>query len=95
MYHAVERSLDLYLEQKNQDTSHISKTYKIEELAKLTNQEVATIRYWTNLGLLQIFNKTKGGYALYTAESIAKIKQIRYLQEEKRFRLEEIKGLLK
>jgi len=98
MYQAVERSLDLYLDQESQNnkaTVNIVRTYKIGELAKITNQEVATIRYWTNLGLLKIFNKTKGGYALYTAENIARIKQIRYLQEEKRFSLEEIKDLLK
>jgi len=97
MYLAVERSLDLYLQEENQEDKaeiNIAKTYKIGELAKITNQEIATIRYWTQLGLLQIFNKTKGGYALYSSDSIAKIKQIRYLQEEKRLSLEEIKELL-
>lgn len=98
MYKAVDRSLNLYLEQEDQDSKampNIAKTYKIGELAKITDQEVATIRYWTNLGLLKIFNKTKGGYALYAAENIAKIKQIRYLQQEKRFSLGEIGDLIK
>lgn len=97
MYLAVERSLDLYLQEESQEketTVNIAKTYKIGELARITKQEIATIRYWTQLGLLQIFNKTKGGYALYSSDSIAKIKQIRHLQEEKRLSLEEIKELL-
>jgi Fic family protein len=95
MYQAVERSLDLYLKDDPENQNFLTKTYKIGELAKITNQEISTIRYWTQKGLLQIFNKTPSGYALYSAESIAKIKQIIYLQQEKRLNLEEIKDLLK
>lgn len=96
MYKAVERSIDLYLNAQlnnKQEESH-SLVYKIGELAKLSNEDVATIRYWTKQGLLNIFNVTKSGYSMYSVDSLSRIKQIRYLQTEKRLTLSEIKKLL-
>jgi Fic family protein len=99
MYTSIQRSLDLYLDlMKNNDQKteqNDTQLLKIGELAKEANEEVANVRYWTQLGILKIFNTTKSNYALYQKNQIQRIQQIRYLQKEKRLSLEEIKELLK
>jgi Fic family protein len=98
MYTSIQRSLDLYLDlMKNIDPKteqNDTQLLKIGELAKEAHEEVASVRYWTQLGLLKIFNTTKSNYALYQKNQIQRIHQIRYLQSEKRLTLEEIKRLL-
>lgn len=98
MYKAVIRSLDLYLEQTNNTLRSKQTTHptllKIGQLAKKTNESVANIRYWTKLGLLKVYNLTPSGYSLYHPDDIQVVKQIRFLQVEKRLSLEEIKSVL-
>lgn len=98
MYKAIERSMDLYLGQNsteltNQNENH-NQLYKIGQIAKLSNEQIPTIRHWLELGLIKPFNITQGGYALFKKEAVETIKQIRYLQKEKRLSLEEIKTLI-
>jgi Fic family protein len=92
MYRASERSLDIYLEGETnpEDTA----LYKIGEIAKLTGEDVSTIRYWTKLGLIDQFSRTKSGYSLYQKVVVDTIHRIRRLQSEQRLSLEEIKELL-
>lgn len=68
-----------------------NKLLKIGELAKMTNETVHTLRFWTKIGLLQVKGLTKGGYQLYDTAMIEKVKEIRRLQAEKRLTLNEIK----
>jgi Fic family protein len=93
IYKAVMRGLDFYLDNlQNKETSTLKgKLIKIGELAKRANLPIATIRYWTSLGLLEVADHTAGGYALYTHDIIERIKHIQELQQ-KRFTLQEIKS---
>ena len=97
MLKSVERSLDLYLSQL-QDTEQVKvlseELFKIGELAKLVNESVPTVRYWTSLWLLPVIHKGSKNYSYYDSRAIAICKKIRQLQETKRYSLEEIKGLL-
>jgi Fic family protein len=97
---ATERSLDIYLKAANGksassnnndvDSEHL---LKIGELAKVTHETVATIRYWTKEGLLEVSEITPSGYQLYAPDMAIRCKQIKALKE-KRFTLEEIKQRL-
>jgi len=62
---------------------------KIGQVANQTNETVPTIRHWTQENLLKPVAKTKGGFMLYSKESIKKARRIRELQKE-RLTLEEI-----
>lgn len=96
IYRAVERSLDIYLEavrRKAVKTDKVEKKLlKIGELASLSGESVATIRYWTGEGLLIIRERTVGGYTLYEKEMVERIKKIRKLQREKRLSVAELKN---
>jgi Fic family protein len=98
MYNAVIRSLDLYLDQvnsvENENTNQPPALLKIGQIANKSGESVANIRYWASLGLLKVYNTTKSGYALYHPESLGIIKQIRFLQNEKRLTLEEIREMI-
>ncbi len=90
---AVERSLNIYLRAISGHGAEVAeneKLLKIGELAKLTNQTNATIRYWTKEGLLQVSEITKSGYQMYDYEMIERIKKIQKLKE-KRLTLAEIR----
>jgi Fic family protein len=95
MYKAVIRSLDLYLDQVNNnvkqlETSQPPTLLKIGQLSTQSGESVANVRYWTSLGLIRVYNTTKSGYSLYHPDCLVIIKQIRFLQNEKRLSLEEI-----
>lgn len=100
---AVDRSLDVYLSAiKGQFplgplTQPITtgKLLRIGELAEMTGERVANLAFWTREGLLPVKEKTEGGYNLYDASVINRIKEIRNLQSESRLTLEEIKERLK
>jgi len=97
IFRAVERSLDIYLEALEGDKkpkATPTKLLRIGELARLTNESVPTIRYWTREGLLTIRDKTQSGYQLYGNESIDRVKEIRNLQSKKRLTIKEIKQQL-
>jgi len=87
------RSLDIYLEAAGVIVKNevVDKLLKIGQLASQANESVATIRYWTRLGLLPVAGHTKGGYQLYNAGVTELINRIRVLQKEKRWSLEEIR----
>jgi Fic family protein len=95
IYKAVMRGLDFYLDNvQNKEVSKLNnKLIKIGELAKQANLPIATIRYWSSLGLLEIADHTAGGYALYAPDTLERIKHIKELQS-KRFTLQEIKTKL-
>ena len=92
MYQAIERSLDFYLQPRL--TTKSASLIKIGQLAKSTQVTVATIRYWTNLGLLELAERLPSGYRLYDKAMIDRIIKIKKLQAQ-RLTLEEIKQKLK
>lgn len=97
IFKAIERSLDIYLEMlepKKEQAIKSEKLLKIGEIAKMANEGIPTIRYWTKEGLLKVEEYSKGGYQLYSPKVIDKIKQIRKLQSEKRLTIRELKRVL-
>jgi DNA-binding transcriptional MerR regulator len=62
---------------------------KIGKLAEFTQESIATLRYWTKLGLLEVATTTPSGYHLYAPSMIARCRKIRELQNQ-RHTLEEI-----
>lgn len=101
---AVDRSLDAYLNVAKgksplpsltinikQAKKTKGKLLKIGELAKLADETVPTIRYWTKEGILEAADYTKGGYQLYDQSMRGRVKKIRKLQKEKRLSIVEIK----
>lgn len=94
---AIERSLDIYLEMlepKKEQASKAEILLKIGDVAKMVNETIPTIRYWTKEGLLKVEEYSKGGYHLYSPKVINRIKQIRKLQSEKRLTIGELKKVL-
>ena len=63
---------------------------KIGALAKQAGETVATIRFWTKEGLLQIAETTASNYALYSVEMIDQCKRVQNLKAE-RYTLAQIK----
>ena len=102
MEHAVDRSLDVYLNAVKGEfplgpiTKPIKtgKLIRIGKLAKITGEPVAVLAFWTREKLLPVSNKTAGGYNLYDEAVIARIKEIRRLQTQERLTIEEIKERL-
>lgn len=96
--HATERSLDIYLNAAQGETSRHAgdededsdTLLKIGELAKHTGQTVATIRYWSKEGLLEVAEITPSGYQLYALEMVERCRLIVKLKGE-RLTLEEIR----
>ena len=100
MFYAVERSLDLYLNQVEATTQEQVllqewERMKIGEVAKMTGENISTIRHWTKQGLLKPAHKNKTTwYTYYDANAIGIAKKIRQLQDTKRYTLSEIKDIL-
>jgi len=102
---SIERSLDTYIKAAKGEqpafptltttppvkASEPGKLLKIGELAKMTNETVHTLRYWTLEGLLEAVGHTEGGYLLYPPTMIERAKEIRRLQNQERLTLNEIK----
>ncbi len=93
VYEAVDRSLDIYLGEDKKQVAGEPKLLKIGDLARQANENVVTIRHWTNEGLLKPADHSTGGYRLYEPSMVERAKQIRKLQKE-RYSLAEIKGKL-
>ncbi|MGG4498692.1 MerR family transcriptional regulator [Brevibacillus reuszeri] len=80
----------------HQDTcgrSTFVRKYTIGEVAKLTDSNVRTVRYYDEIGLLKPAEVTSGRYRLYTTEEIWRLKLIltlRYLG----FDMKEIRNLI-
>lgn len=97
IYSAIDRSLDIYLDMlKGKESSKIKqeKFLKIGELAKETGETVSTLRFWTKEGLLLVHSTTVGGYQLYSAKMIDRVKKIKLLQDKERLTIAEIKNKL-
>ncbi|MEM1157964.1 MAG: Fic family protein [Verrucomicrobiota bacterium] len=95
IYEAANRSLDIYLnaltgkEEPTPTPNAERPLLKIGQLAKQCGESNATIRFWTQKGLLQVADTTASGYQLYSPAMIERIKTIRELQA-KRYSLHEI-----
>ena len=76
-------------EAEDMGRGHGPRTWRIGELANLTNLSVATIRFWTKEGLLQIADTTDSGYQLYDRKTLKRIALIKKLKA-KRLTLKEI-----
>jgi len=100
IYDAANRSLDIYLnavsgkDEKKTPAPAKNDLLRIGQLAKLTGESNATIRYWTKEGLLDVADTTASGYQLYAPEMMKRVETIRNLQAQ-RYTLAEIKGRLK
>jgi hypothetical protein len=70
------------------------KLMRIGEMAKQTGEAVHTIRYWTQLGLLEASGFTAGGYQLYDLNALEKAKAIREMERHERLSISEIKAQL-
>ncbi len=96
LHEAIERSLDIYINAlKGEVPSQVKKPklLKIGQLAQEVGENISTIRYWTQEGLLEVAEVTQANYQLYSREMIERIKKINYFKE-KRHTLKEIKALL-
>ena len=67
---------------------------KIGQLAKLTGVLPSTIHYYTSEGLLLATERSPGGYRLYAAASVQRVKRIQRLQGVRRLTLQEIRQQL-
>ncbi len=87
------RSLDHYLNAalNKPAAPKLKGDLTIGRLAKETGETVATVRFWTEEGLLKIAGKTSGGYQLFGRDQISRINLIRKLQKEERLTIKEIK----
>lgn len=95
---AVDRSLDIYLQAAKGESAKVDldtdKLLKIGELAKAAGETIATIRYWTKQGLLEVAEITDSGYQMYALDMVTRCAQIKKLKH-KRLTLEEIKDKLR
>lgn len=91
---AVSRSLDIYLkaargEDPDEDLDN-DKLLKIGELAKATQLTVATVRFWTKEGLLEVAEVSESGYQRYAPDMVLRCRRIQEMKK-KRMTLAEIK----
>ena len=98
---AAGRSLDAYLSagqgkpiMAGLSPAQTSKLLKIGELAKIAGETIHTLRFWTQKGLLQVKNRSQGGYQLYEPSMVEQVKKIRRLQNKERLTIAEIKERL-
>jgi len=66
---------------------------RIGQLAKQTDVNVSTVRFWLTSGLLEVSETTPSGYQLFATSMVARIEQIKALKEQ-RFTIQEIKSKL-
>lgn len=94
---AVDRSLDIYLKAvKGEDAASEEANptlLKIGKLAKIVEETVPTIRFWTKEGLLEIADMTPSGYQLFDPSMIKRVEQIKDLKKQ-RYTISEIKKKL-
>lgn len=95
IFKAVDRSLDIYLKALTVGQEEFEAVptplLRIGQLAKLTKESTATLRFWTKEGLLQVADTTEANYQLYNPEMVGKVAKIRELQVQ-RYTLKEIKA---
>ena len=95
---AVNRGLDLYkkaaVSERIDDTDNEPYFMRIGQLAKETGERVSTLRYWTQMGLLETAGKTSADYVLYSSDVFPQIQRLKKLKDE-RYTLEEIKKIVR
>ena len=94
---AVNRAMEAYInaaEEKVFEEEELEPYFlRIGQLAKECGERVSTLRYWTNLGLLETAGKTSADYTLYSSDILPRIKQLKELKKQ-RYTLEEIRRKL-
>ncbi len=70
-----------------------ARMYRVGELARLTGVSVRALHHYDRIGLLCPSSRSESGYRLYNAEDIARLGQIKSLQEVG-FSLENIRAVL-
>ena len=94
---AVNRAMEMYLKASRtsvvEDIEQDPYFLRIGQLAKECGERVSTLRYWTNMGLLETAGKTSADYTLYSSDILPRIKQLKELKEQ-RYTLEEIRRKL-
>jgi len=76
------------------DNNGRGKLLKAGQLAKYFGLLTSTIRYYTNLGLLQAADRSQGGYHLYDLEETKPVIERINDLKKKRYTLDEIKERL-
>ena len=62
---------------------------KIGEIARAAGVPLSTVRYYTDIGLLEVDTRTKGGYRLYDRErTLGIIRKIKPVVERRRTLIE-------
>ncbi|MFA6081871.1 MAG: Fic family protein [Patescibacteria group bacterium] len=106
IFEATDRSLNLFLSsiastastelpepaKKTRPRKISNKLLKIGQVAAAANETIATIRFWTEEGLIPIYNTSVGGYQLYQTKAVDRAREIRRLQTEKRMSIKELKN---
>ena len=97
IYRAVNRSLEIYLEATSGEGDFVAEPddslIRIGQLAKQTDVNVSTIRFWLSSGLLEVSETTPSGYQLFSSSMVLRVEQIKALKEQ-RFTIQEIKSKL-
>ena len=97
IYRAVDRSLAIYVEATSGEGDFVSEPddslLRIGQLAKQTDVNVSTVRFWLTSGLLEVSETTPSGYQLFSASMVVRIEEIKALKEQ-RFTIQEIKSKL-
>jgi len=82
------------LHQRRPDTALHRQTFRVGELARMSGKTVRAIHLYEELGLLEPAERSKGGYRLYDADSVTRVRWIAKLQEMG-FSLPEIREVAK
>jgi len=97
IYRAVGRSLEIYLEATSGEGDFVAEPddslLRIGQLAKQTDVNISTIRFWLSSGLLEVSETTASGYQLFSSSMVVRVEQIKTLKEQ-RFTIQEIKSKL-
>jgi len=64
----------------NAQEKTIQQQFKIGDLARLTNKTVRTLHFYEELEILRPSHRTKGGFRMYSPESVTRILLIEKLQ---------------
>ena len=97
IYRAVNRSLEIYVEATSGEGDFVAEPddslLRIGQLAKQTDVNISTIRFWLSSGLLEVSETTASGYQLFSSSMVLRVEQIKTLKEQ-RFTIQEIKSKL-
>ena len=66
---------------RRRDESLVRRTLRVGELARLSGKTVRALHLYEEMGLLVPVERSKGGYRLYDADSVTRVRWIAKLQE--------------